>query len=750
METSDHRASATTAKSNDPLTLSISGEDSDSWTLLGKQTDELRIGPSGVEIIKPDNEGEEESEENGMRKEDQPKQLHGSHRSIDSQLDESSDGISIISESDAVSCEKLTVTEDPNDDHVEGTIHFTQKINLNVPDYEPLTPPYTPDNELKTVTTALQVQRTQVEPIQEPQSLTAYCQSVPVHYSRWIIFGVVATAMAAIILGNTMRLQNRVDEINFEHEERISELELENNILKKEMSKLLHLYTRSQLDEQVQRAEFEWMEKLRQKGEALAESEEKVEASILDDVVESVAETSEQVVRKVPPQDAGVKRKVVWSGDEEEPMLIADKDYVLPAFCYNQDRAVQDDLFFEYSAKYCDVRKRKIEAKQRKSEQKRQLKQENYNKFIHPPSERPKSDATVDSEKPASPFNIDYKKAFDAIKAEGTIIVEAFSSILNLSPEPDEMFVSRDIGSVSDVADVVPSEHLTDEQKCHKPTNTLEDMTCLGDQKQDLGKRNDDGNRNKNYKHKEQKRHKSSENVRDEGKSRKNSRKQFDQDNDKYEKHAEQESRKGTWEQQTFDEMYKKHKKDDDKRENNIQEQQKQGQETDDLLHKKLGSADGHEDFGGDDGKKNFENRDKTKHIDSNRKQHGNRAHDSVERQKLHIHEESKRTGKSFDGERDYKHRKHHNNHHDQQGEWHEKRYKGREESRQNGEQKHNEWHEKRYKGREEYRQIGEQKQSEWHEKRYKGREEYRQKGGKHRDKRGSDPRHWQNQEGED
>ncbi|XP_058174057.1 uncharacterized protein LOC131288894 [Anopheles ziemanni] len=417
------------------LTASISSEDSDSWTLLGKNADQLDKEPSGVEIVK--------TERGGIVTEyAERKQRHDSHQSNDSQLDESSDGISIISETDTTCCEKLLLTDDLNDECVIGSVHFKEKISLKPANYEPPTPPFTPEEvklheEAKVIENLLQVQSTSNEDSLETiESVVGHRQLVTVNFSSWIIFSVLATGMAAIILGNAMRLQNRVDEINFEHEKRISELELENNILKNEMNKLRHLYTRSELDEQVQRAEFEWLETFNQQ-----HAEEPAEI----DQPEAPA-AQQPTIRKVPPQDSGVKRKIVWSGDEEEPMLIVDKDYILPAFCYNRDQAVQDDLFFEYSAKYCDVRKRKIEAKQKKAEfeAKRQPKKENYNKFIEQvPTESVEDRASFDPSRLVSPFNIDYKKALDAIKSEGSVIVEAFGNIFDLSPDPEEMFKSK-------------------------------------------------------------------------------------------------------------------------------------------------------------------------------------------------------------------------------------------------------------------------------------------------------------------
>uniref|UniRef100_A0A2M4A6D8 Uncharacterized protein n=1 Tax=Anopheles triannulatus TaxID=58253 RepID=A0A2M4A6D8_9DIPT len=414
----------------------LSTEESGSWTILEKRPT-TGEGASGVQIVESDSETEDQEVPATVDKDEITSK---SRWNAESHLDESSDGISVISESDIASGDKIV---DQEDDHTP-TLHFTETLNLSTT-YEPLTPPYTPTSadtaheEFKE--NSLQVQKAGDEnALERVQSVVPRSQE-PVSNVKWIVFSVLATAMAAIILGNSMRLTGRVDEINFEHEKRISELELENNILKQEMNKLRHMYTRSELDEQVQRAEFEWQEILRNR-----EPDELVSADTAPepDVPES------EPVRKVPPQDTGVKRKVVWSGDEEEPMLIVDKDYVLPAFCYNQDRAVQDDLFFEYSAKYCDVKKRKIEAKQKKAEfrEKHQPKQDNYNKYINIMPNQQQPNEVPDGGRLASPFNIDYQKAFDAIKAEGSVIVEALGSILDLSPESEPMLSAKIVESV--------------------------------------------------------------------------------------------------------------------------------------------------------------------------------------------------------------------------------------------------------------------------------------------------------------
>lgn len=63
---------------NDALTVSFSSEDSDSWTLLGKESDRQSKEPSGVqEVIK-----EEVTVEEGKGQPSR-KQRHDSHRSTE-------------------------------------------------------------------------------------------------------------------------------------------------------------------------------------------------------------------------------------------------------------------------------------------------------------------------------------------------------------------------------------------------------------------------------------------------------------------------------------------------------------------------------------------------------------------------------------------------------------------------------------------------------------------------------------------
>ncbi|XP_053658982.1 RNA-binding protein 25-like [Anopheles marshallii] len=752
-------ADAVGSKVNDPLTASFSSEDPDSWTLLGKGNDQLHSEPSGVQEIDKENVTAEKGA-------GQPtsKQRHDSHHSTDSQLDESSDGISVISECDTASSDKMLTEEESPIDH-GCTVHFSRNINLKLPDYIPLTPPYTPDEPKPTrqETTdenksELQIKRPEEQSIESVNSIVEHSHP-PVSNASWVLFSLLATGMVAVLLGNSMRLQSRVEEVNFEHEKRISELELENNILKNEMNKLRHLYTRSELDEQVQRAEFEWRDVLNQA--AFDETvDQKQDAEL---VTEEPVQTP---IRKVPPQDGGVKRKVVWSGDEEEPMLIVDKDYVLPAFCYKQDQAVHDDLFAEYSAKYCDIKKRKIEAKQKKSEfhQKKQAKPENYNKFIHPKASEPSQEKRIDPSKPASPFNIDYQKAFDAIKAEGSVIVEALGSILDLSPDPEETLKANDEARTPTDT---PVSHETEEQlsKCFEESGCekVSGKQRYEDHKQRKYRENEYYRKEDKPTRQEEKefiKQKDRASHEDGHKQRSDSRedvRQYDSKERKKEYHS-----KDKYKQKEPEKGYNKQK------DNNIRSAQEDGHKQRSDSREEIRQYDNKErkkeyhekdkyeqKTYAENYKNEYNSRNREDHHDGKRKHH--KQHDNY-RKNDHDDDDDDHHKKKFKQreefkERDHKEKSYHSGHRDEQ-----RRGSGERPTKQayesgegsyleefkrtewtNGDRRHDDY-EKHHKKHDRNQR---RENDYWDEKRYKGRDEYRQNGGKHSE-RGSGDQHWQ------
>ncbi|XP_049548650.1 trichohyalin-like [Anopheles darlingi] len=687
----------------------LSTEESGSWTILGKRS--TSEDGSGVQIV--DYDSEKEDQEPAVV--DQAEISSKSRWNAESQLDESSDGISVISESDIVSGDKIVDQEDDP----TPTLHFTENLNLSST-YEPLTPPYTPTSastspkEFKE--NALQVQKTGDENALERIQSVVPRSLEPVSNVKWIVFSVLATAMAAVILGNSMRLKGRVDEINFEHEKRISELELENNILKQEMNKLRHMYTRSELDEQVQRAEFEWQERLRNSEPADLASE--------DAAPQPEVRPQSEPIRKVPPQDTGVKRKVVWSGDEEEPMLIVDKDFVLPAFCYNQDRAVQDDLFFEYSAKYCDVKKRKIEAKQKKAEfkEKHQPKQDNYNKYINiKPNQQQPNDANAgDNGRLASPFNIDYQKAFDAIKAEGSVIVEALGSILDLSPEPEPMLSAKIVESVEPPVETIttipdmpqPKSPGTSEGD-HRPQDAREYQKPAkpghDERREDYRKKEEQQRKSREYGGEREKYYQKEEKGKGKGDGRKEDG--YDKRKQKYENNGQKRYHGSGEEHSGEQERRKMHQN---------------GKSNEQHYKKRSHDKDDHDK----DYRKKF---DGEKHGDHGSGRHGSGEHyrrkhwESEEGSYLEQYKRDEyRKDKRFDRDEE---RYHQQKKHDD--DWNGKRYKGREEYRgkREGERGSGHWQERMKDGRQEARDSQRrkaEKESNWYLERANQREEDR------------------------
>lgn len=394
------------------------------------------------------------------------KKRTGSERSVDSHDDEdlSSDGISVISESSDAEPHRRKV-------------HLAKGI------------PALPEVDLSKQTQLSRKRRISGEVSDdESKELVRADSLVPwsqVGRTSVVLVGMVVTALVAILVGNSRTFNNRVDEYKFQHEQRISELELENNILKNEMNKLKHLYTRTELDEQVQQADVEWEKVLEEKLAEEEQVQEQAQEAEPEPTAEPESPTEEPLVfRKVPPQDEDIKRRVVWSGDDGQPMLIADKDYVLPDFCFNKN-AVQDDLFSEYSSKYCDIKKRKVEAKLRKAEFARKNHKrykeprKDYTEYIIPTQEEieeyhMKSQLPPPKPPSLSPFEFDYKKAFETIKEEGAVIVDSLVAILDLDPEPE--YFPTPTPSTSSVSDGSTQETSTsyqaDDEASSSPTST--------------------------------------------------------------------------------------------------------------------------------------------------------------------------------------------------------------------------------------------------------------------------------------
>lgn len=384
--------------------------------------------------------------------------LHFSFFPSSSHDGSSSDGISVISESDGSEHARL--------------LHFNKHLNFDPLQQSSvqLTPPLSPEREDDRAETERSKRHKQLKRKRSHDDAVKETALVPddalvpwrhVNRTSFVVLSILMTGIAAILVGNSRVYENRANVDSFNHEQRLSELELENTILKNEMNKLKHLYTQSELDEQVQQAEFEWMQAMDQEmqDQSPVEPEPQPEPEPPMTTTTTTEPKPEQPqVRRVPPQDENIRHKVVWSGDDGQPMLIADKDYVLPEFCYNKN-AVKDELFSEYSTKYCDSKQRKIEAKLKKAEyyaskHNKHKHPRDYKQYIHPTAEEVaehQKQATAPPPKvpSLSPFEFDYLGAFETIKEEGTVILQSLTAILDLDPEP-EMIPKHNDGYLAD------------------------------------------------------------------------------------------------------------------------------------------------------------------------------------------------------------------------------------------------------------------------------------------------------------
>ncbi|XP_053693893.1 uncharacterized protein LOC128741833 isoform X2 [Sabethes cyaneus] len=237
----------------------------------------------------------------------------------------------------------------------------------------------------------------------------------------------------------------------------IDKLQQENNALKLELGKYQRMYTRSELDPQAQEAEAVLMQRLKE--QATPEPEP---------VSEPESESAAPTMRRVPTMEDYVKRRVVWAGDDDNPALIADDDYVLPDFCYNLN-GHQDA---ESATKYCIVKRGKVEAKLRQAEwdQKhgKPKKAEDYRKYIQPTEEEVEEYKRQKTAPPPvvpsiSPLSFDYSAAFQSIKEEGAMIIKSLKMILDLDPE--EVYFADDEASSSSTIDSITSNGATDSPK---------------------------------------------------------------------------------------------------------------------------------------------------------------------------------------------------------------------------------------------------------------------------------------------
>lgn len=259
--------------------------------------------------------------------------------------DDSDDGISVISESELlknssansdneeklVDLPKLTLHPELRQSLLERTVDTEDEIK-----YEPITPPSTPHNNLSKSFPQKKLNFFHFNFIlvslrQRNQSIDLETPSLPCtsHFS-WIAFALIGVSMA-FLLGNFLDLKDSIEAIGTQFEQRILNLEVQNDLLRSQISRL-------------------------KAQQSTVDQEEIDEDPIMLDLTTVPSfESPEDII--VPPPT-----KKVWLGDGEEEhfVKILDKKFALPDYCFYEN---EDDLFNEYNSKVCDEKQRKLDRK---------------------------------------------------------------------------------------------------------------------------------------------------------------------------------------------------------------------------------------------------------------------------------------------------------------------------------------------------------------------------------------------------
>lgn len=202
----------------------------------------------------------------------------------------------------------------------QARLHINKRFNLDqlAQSSVQLTPPLSPERDDDSAVEERSKRNRQLkrkrshEEDEEDTALVRGDAIVPwrhVNRTSFVILSIVLTGIAAILVGNSRMYENRATINSFDHEKRLSELELENTILKNEMNKLKHLYTRSELDEQVQQAEFEWMQAMQdqeRQDQSPTEPEPQPEP---EPSTSAPPEPEQPQMRRVPPQDDNIRHR---------------------------------------------------------------------------------------------------------------------------------------------------------------------------------------------------------------------------------------------------------------------------------------------------------------------------------------------------------------------------------------------------------------------------------------------------------
>jgi hypothetical protein len=245
---------------------------------------------------------------------------------------EISDGISVISEDELDECH--AGHQDSIDWHKEELqIGHQRKKSKRDNEKLPLTPPSTPltvdDNSDKQIQT---IGPTEIEPV------AASPQPSPINFKKLLLFGGLATMILAILINN-YQLNNLKNRGEFGFEQRITDLEIEKDMLRDEL-------------------------------ERLKETLQVEEATPLTPATPD--HKRRPVVSKQRQQQQLNDQKIVWSGRENDPLVIPDSMNILPDFC-TKTFSENDDLYDEYNQVLCEKIQRKIDERTRNTN--------NYKKF---------------------------------------------------------------------------------------------------------------------------------------------------------------------------------------------------------------------------------------------------------------------------------------------------------------------------------------------------------------------------------
>jgi hypothetical protein len=301
--------------------------------------------------------------------------------------DEISDGISVISDSEDHdhdhSDHNEESTEKPIDWNKEELKigHKRKKLTLEQKSTEsenfPLTPPTTPtvDNSNR-----LQIQTLDASEMVKVDTTPTRPQ---VNFKKLLFIGGVLTMLAAILINNyqlyNLKSRGGVDDFSAEHELRITELEIEKRFL---------------------RNEIERIKESLQGGEALTAA------------LPTNQNKKGQHRKQQDLQGKRTEQKLVWSGQEDDPLVIPDNMFHLPDYCTKTYNA-NDELFNEYNKNLCEKIQKKIDERSKKSKNSKKLAKD-LNNLRQKPKENAEIFVEIEDENVME--NVNQEKVSDSLK----------------------------------------------------------------------------------------------------------------------------------------------------------------------------------------------------------------------------------------------------------------------------------------------------------------------------------------------